>query len=230
MTDSVNRRDVLKAAGATGSLVLAGTVQATNTGYGPVRLVEVGLEYDLPDGHSYHGTNIDGHPGYVVDERERRVVLPPNRPDTTDATFAGADAVVGTDAVRSAPVRVTSPDPTPTLTTGVVDHRRPIKNVHLVEPVVEPTVAVRDASDGLALLANGDRVRLEPGTERSLDLDPVTVVAETFHVTDEIVELPGVPDHRQGPRTDYDRVTVEAKPTVHVRDLGDLPVVEVERV
>jgi hypothetical protein len=228
MSDNFNRRGVLKAAGVTGSLVLTGNVQATDTGYGPVRLVEVGIEYDVENRGTYHTSNIDGNPGYFVDSQREAVVLYTPVLEDVARAFEAEDTVIGALDVVSTPARVTRSGPVREITT-IVQQRRPVKRLHLAEPHQPPEVDVRETGDDLVLVAEGGRVAIPYGTETPVELASRTVAARTFTVTDETVEIEAVPEHRWGPRTEYGSVEVEAVPTVTVKDHGELAVEKIDR-
>jgi hypothetical protein len=229
MNDNLNRRDVLKAAGVTGSIVLASNVQATDTGYGPVRFVEVGVEYDVESRGTYHTSNVDGNPGYFVDSQREAVVLYTPVLEDVARPFEARDTVIGALDVASAPTRVTRPGPVREIATGVVQRRRPVEHLHLTEPHQPPDVHVREAGGELLLVAEGDQVAISPDTETAVELAPRTVAARTFTVTDQTVEIEAVPEHRWGPRAEYGSVEVEAVPTVTVRDHGELSVERIDR-
>lgn len=226
----INRRKLLKAAGTAGGLALAGNVQAVTTDHGPVRLVEVGIEYDLPERDDYRRTNIDGNPGYFVDSSQERIVLTTPLPDNVERVFQANEHVVGSVGIDSAPTSVTGSDPVHEVITEVRQGRRPTESVHLVEPHRPPRVEIQHDQNGeLTLLAEGNRETLEPGVEKTYRLDTQPVVAKTARHTDETADVEGIPEYRLGPKTEYGEVEVEAVPIVSVKDHGELPVVKVQR-
>lgn len=239
MNNQINRRDLMKAAGAASSISLVGNVQArkpkkgpvqlVEVGENPVRFVEVGIEYELQDDHNYQRTNVDGHMGYTYDSNEERVILRHYSPGRAKKVFKNNRRVIGTLGVQPAPGRITSRDPVKTIPTRVVNGRRPVESVNLVEPHQPPRVAINEVNGNLALQVGDTQTPLGSKPETKYSLEPQTVTAETFRVTDEIVKFDDLPDELAGPRTEYDQVEVEVVPKVIVKDRGEVPVVEVQR-
>lgn len=229
MEHQINRRKLLKAAGAAGGLALVGNAQAVTTDYGPVRLVEVSVVYNLPERDDYRRTNIDGNPGYFVDSNRERIVLTPPLSDDTERVFEANNQVVGSRGINSVPANVTGSNSVRAIITEVRQRRRPTESVQIVKPHQPPRVKIHHDQNGeLALLAEEHTETLEPGTEETYQLSTQTVTARTARHTDETADVDGIPEYRLGPKTEYDEVEVGAVPIVSVKDHGELPVVRIQ--
>lgn len=218
--NNIQRRDVLKTVGAASALGVVGTVQAAKSDEGSVRLVELGIEYDLPGGHNYQRVHIEGKSPYHVDSDS--VVLSSVAPDEVRDTFANNDVVVNGVDATTIPSETTETRTVKAIPTGLAAREDPRELTHLTESHRLPDVGVEVTGGEPTVVAEGVRQTLSPGAERTLELPSRTVSAETIRVTDEIAEIEGVPEHMWGPKTEYGAVEVEAVPTVVVRDRGEL--------
>jgi hypothetical protein len=218
--NNIQRRDVLKTVGAASALGVVGTAQGTKSDEGSVRLVELGIEYDLPGGHNYQRVHVEGNPLYRVDGD--RVVLDSLASGEVRDTFANNDVVVNGVDATSIPSETTETQTVEAIPTALAAREDPRELTHLTESHRLPDVGVEVSGDDPIVVAEGVRQTLSPGSERVLELPPRTVSAETIHVTDETAEIEGVPEHMWGPKTEYGVVEVEAVSTVVVRDRGEL--------
>lgn len=218
--NNIQRRDVLKTVGAASAFGVFGTVRGAKSDEGSVRLVELGIEYDLPRGHNYQRVHIEGKSLYSVDGDS--VVLSLVAPDEVRDTFANNDVVVNGVDATTIPSETTETETVKAIPTALAAREDPRELTHLTEPHRLPDVGVEVTGDDPTVVVEGVRQTLSPGAERALELPARTVSAETIRVTDEIAEIDGVPEHMWGPKTKYDSVDVEAVPTVVVRDRGEL--------
>lgn len=229
MSEHINRRDVLKAAGTASSIAFVNTISATPTDFGPVRLVEVGIEYDLADENPpdpYRRNHVDGCPVYFLDGG--RMVLSGGISEDATSLIADNDVIVGTKTVNSPPTAVSDGGKTSSIPITTINRRRPVETLLLEESFRQPTVMVEAVDSQSTVVAGDDRLSLDPGTERTVRLSPRTVAARTFNVTDEKADIEGVPDHRLGLKTEYDQHEVEVQPVVTAADHGELSVVRVQ--
>lgn len=218
--NNIKRRDVLKTVGAASALGVFGTVQGAKSDEGSVRLVELGIEYDLPGGHNYQRVHIEGKSPYRVDSDS--VVLSSVAPSEVRGTFANNDVVVNGVDATTIPSESTETRTVKAIPTVLAAREDPRELTHLTESHQLPDVRIEVTDDDPTVVAEGVRQTLSPGAERVLKLPSRTVSAETIHVTDETAEIEGVPEHMWGPKTEYGSAEVEAIPTVVVRDRGDL--------
>lgn len=223
----INRRNVLKTVGVTSGLAIAGNVQATKTNLGPIRLVEVGVKYDLQDRNDYRRTNVDGDPQYFVDS-QKRIVLRTPLPDSTKDIFKNNRHVVGSFEINSMPADIGGSDPMEAVTTTIAQQRLPTERVRLAEPHQLPQVEVHEENGVPVLIAGDHHETLEPGTSESYRLKSQRITAVTARLTDETASIEGIPEYRLGPKTEYDKIELNADPIVTVKDHGDLPVVEIQ--
>lgn len=228
MSDGVGRRAVLRSVGAAGvgGAVVGGArlADAEPTGHAPTRTVDVGVQYDLPDGPNYFGTDVDGDYLYTV-EPDDRVVVHRHVPDRVDDLFEREHTVFGAVDVHAPPEQIAGPK-IGRVPTELSRNRIVRKSVSLAEPIRPPTVVARARGPERdpMVVVEGDRVTLSPGERRTLELDPVELTVTTRHETDEVVPVEGVPEHEWGTRTEFDSTTVRAVPTVTLKNHGELDV------
>jgi len=227
--NKINRRKLLKTTGAVSGFVFAGSVRATKTDYGAVRLVEVGVEYDLPERDDYQRTNVDGDPRYFVDPSQDRIVLTPSLPDHVERVFEVNDHVIGGIGVNSAPVSVTRSGPVRSITTDIGGGRRPTERIQLVDPHQPPSIRIQQGAGGkLTLDVENSRRTLKIGIDERFQLDTRSVTALTAKLTDRTADFDDIPEHRLGRITEYGEVDVQAVPTVSIKDYGEMSVVRIQ--
>lgn len=215
----IQRRDVLKTVGTASTLGVVGTVHAARSNEGAVRLVEMGMKYDLPDGYNYQRVHVEGKSPYHVDGNS--VIVDSVAPNEVQNAFIDNDVVVnGVGRASLAPETQTT-GTVQAVPTELAAREDPYELTHLTESHRLPDVRVKVAGENPTVLVEGIRQTLTPGAERELELPARTISAETYTVTDEIAEIEGVPEHMWGPKTEYDSVAVEAVPRVTVRDRGE---------
>lgn len=229
MTENVKRRDVLRSAGiagvgttAIGSFDLA---DATPTGFDPVRLVDVGIEYDLPEGPQYFGTNVSGDSLYTVDDDE--VVIHRHVPEGVVSTFEDNGLLFGGVELYTPSTTIAGRQPVEKVPVETTQTRIPRKSISLSEQHNPPKVTVRGPPRNPSLVINGDSTKLSAGEKKSITLDPVELVATTREITDEIVPVEGVPEEEWGPRTEFGEVSVRATPRIKIKDHGELPISQI---
>lgn len=226
--DTINRRDVLKSMGAGMTVATTGgqIVTAEETDYGPIRLVEAAIRYQLAEDHNYSGAHPNGDPLYHVNEDEIIITAPQEK---FEQVFKQHDRLVGTDRVHPIPVNVTGTGQTTGLVTELRRRRVPAKGVALAEPYTPPTVVIRDTPAGPVAIVEGQKADLTPGAKEKITLPTETVTARTFEMVDESPSIDGIPDYRTGPTTEFGEVEVEVTPEVVLTDRGELPVARVKR-
>lgn len=228
VTDGVGRREVLRSVGAAGvgGAVIGGArlAEAEPTGHAPTRTVDVGVQYELPDGPDYFATEVDGDYLYTVEPGER-VVVHRHVPDRVDDLFEQQHTVFGAVDVHAPPERISGPK-VQRVPTELSRNRIVRRSVSLAEPIRPPTVVARarGPTQEPMVVVEGDRVTLSSGERRRLELDPVELTVTTRHETDEVVAVEGVPEHEWGVKTEFDSTTVQAVPTVTLKNHGKLDV------
>lgn len=111
-----------------------------------------------------------------------------------------------------------------TLPTDLSTRMRPVEGVSLASPHRLPQVRIERNGKVPQVVGPSGTIDLESGTDQQIELDPETVEVTTVRVTDEKVPIEGRPEHRWGPKREYDSVKVEATPVVEVADRGNLTV------
>lgn len=101
--NNIQRRDVLRTVGAASTFGVVGTVQAAQSDEGSVRLVEMGLKYNLPEGYNYQRVHVEGKSTYHVSGDS--VVVDSLAPDEVRDTFVDNDVVVNGMTRRVSPPR-----------------------------------------------------------------------------------------------------------------------------
>ncbi len=225
----INRRDLLRM--TTGVATAPGVANAVNTEEldgDPVRLIEMGIEYELEGEGPFWGTHVGGDPKYFLDED--RVVIPPSLPDEVERRFVKEDGLVGAQDVHTLPVRLSGAGPARKLTTRLVNSRRPVERVQLNHRHSPPEVEIRDRPGNVTAIVEGERHLVRPGDELSVQLPTETVEALVRIETDETLDVSGVPDHRVSNAVEFDHRTVGATPTVTVKDQGKLEVFKINEI
>lgn len=218
--NNIQRRDILKTVGAASAFGVVGTVRGAQADKGSVRLVELGITYDLPQGYKYQRVHVEGKSLYQVDGDT--VTLDSLASEEVRSAFVGNDVVVNGVGRTTLPSDTGTIGTVEAVPTALAARNDPHELTHLTESHKLPDVRVEATGDGPTVVAEGVRQTLSPGAEREFLLPTQTVSAETIQVTDEIAEIEGVPEHKWGPKTEYGSVEVEAVPTVKVQDHGEL--------
>lgn len=229
MSHTVKRRDVLKASGVTGAGALVGLVEARDAGYGEVRLVEAGVEYDLLPDDRFRRVGVNGDPQYFLRE-SGDVVLRTPLPAEVERTFRESDTVVATGRIHAPPVQFVGLAPDRELTTRTAGVRVPTDRLKLAEPHVGPEISVVERGSDPVVTVAGERRRTTPGDRLEFALPTRTVRVETKELGDEPADVEGVSDHRVGQQLEFGEVAVEATPTVTVADHGRVSVLELGAV
>lgn len=218
--NNIQRRDVLKTVGAASAFGVVGTVQGAQSDEGSIRLVEMGVEYDLPGSYNYQRVHVEGKSPYRLDGDS--VIVDSIVPDEVRDAFVNNDVVVNGLDQTAIPSETVSTETVKAVPTELAAREDPRELTHLTESHQLPDVRVEVNGNDPIVVAEGVRQTLALGAEREFQLPARTVSAETYRVTDEIAEIEGVPEHMWGPKTEYDSVDVKAVPTVTVRDRGEL--------
>lgn len=193
--------------------------------FGSVRLLEMGLYYDLNTDHEYFKVNIDRTNPFWVNRTIGQMNVRQRLSGRIAEKVEANDILVGADSLRKPPVRITRNDSVHGLPTGLRQGRVPSESVVLEEPHNAPTITVQLRSQTPVVDIDGYEVRTTPGTDKEVELEPTSIVAQTEVVTDEIVEIEGVPEEDWGPRIEFGSVETNATPIVTITDHGELPVV-----
>lgn len=217
--NNIQRRDVLKAVGTVSAFGAVGTVRGAQAGESNVRLVEMGVEYNLPSGYNYQRVHTEGLPSYRIDGAA--LILNPLADADVRNTFVNNDVVINGVGQITGPSQTGEIETAEAIPTALAAREDPIELTHLTESHQLPNVRVEDTGSGLTVVAEDVRQTLAVNDEQEIQLSARPVTAETARVTDEIAEIEGVPEHRWGPKTEYGSVDIEATPTVMVRDRGE---------
>lgn len=224
MVDTVtNRREVLKAVGAAGGLTLVAprSVRAMSTDFGQKRLVEVGIEYDVPD-YNYHGTKHGGSPVNFADEAEEQMVHYPMLPRLA-RIIERNDFVVGATTIEGPPFEMGGQG-TSSVVIEMSGYRRPVRSISLREPHRPPKVEVHVVDDEPIVIIPGRQFKLSEGQSESIELETQTLATREQRLTDERASVKGMPDHRVGFERKLEPITVEATPVIKVKYYGALDV------
>lgn len=229
MTENFKRRDVLRSAGiaGVGTTAVSGfsLSDATPTGFDPVRLVDVGLAYELPEGPQYFATNESGDSLYSVIDGE--AVIHPYVPEEVVTAFEKNSLLFGAVGVHTPSTTVTGPNPVEKVPTETTQTRVLRRSASLAEQHNPPKITVQGPPQTPSVVIDGDSTKLSPEEERTIELDPVDLVVATKQTTDEVVPIEGVPEDQWGPRTEFGEVRVRATPRVKITDHGELPISQV---
>lgn len=217
---NIQRRDVLKAVSTASAFGTVGTVQGSKARKGSIRLAEIGIEYNLPEGYNYQRVHVEGKSPYYIDGDT--VTLSSVVPDKIRDTFVGNDVVVNGVDWTTIPSKTAKSTIAEAIPTSLAARKDPHELTHLTNSHRLPNVQVEVDGNDLIVAVEDIRKRVVPRTEHEFNLDPQIVSAKTYRVTDEIAEIEGVPEHKWGPKTEYESVDVKAVPSVTVRDQGKL--------
>lgn len=230
MTHNIDRRKLLKSAVASGPAILFGpsSVSAEPEEFGSVRLIEAGVRYRLEEDHEYFAISSEGESGYWVDSWENQINIKPTLPEAALERFKSNKLLVGSRTVSNPPVQVTQTDLIPGLPTKLRNGRMPVESVVLAEPHQPPAVSVNTNSATPIIRIEDQMIHSEPGLGVEIELDSTRVVVQTEIVTDEIVEIEGVPKDEWGPKIEFGKVETEATPIVSITDHGVLPIVKLD--
>ena len=227
MKDILTRREALKAIGVAGSLTTTGVLTDQQTPYGTVRLIEAGIEYDLPNGYNYNTYHLDGQPMYHVGADGTRLFLTRSAPASVRRLFAKSDVITSGDRVTGTPGVLTNTRPTKGVTTKLASGARPVIGVALAESHTKPTIEIRRLDQTPVIATKTVEKEVTSDLETSHSVKPREITAETRHVLDERVDDESVPMHERALKTEYRDVQVEAVPKVRIRDHGELTVMDV---
>lgn len=225
MTNTPTRRQLLKATAASSA---AGTVLSTAASAASsttVRTIEAGIYYDLDVGDNFVQMHLDSRPAYTVDAKRNDLVYPERVPASMTAAVSQAGALFAENPVRSGSAAEVGPTNrlVRTLPTKLSTRKRPMEGVKLASKRRLPEASIKRTGTAPRLVVPSETtIDLSPGTDREVRLSPQTVEVQTVRVTDEVVPVEGVPEHRWGPKREYDSVEVEATPVVSVTDRGEL--------
>lgn len=227
MIPNINRRQLLKAAsiGSTEFIIATGLAQPSSNNLGSVRLLEIGLYYDLNGDHEYFKIHIDSINPFWTDRVTNQIFVKQRFSGRIPEKVEANDVLVGTDSLRKLPVQITGSDPVHGLPTELRLGRVPSESIVLEEPHNAPAIAVHLQGQVPVVDIDGHEVRTTPGMDKEVELEPTPVVTQTEVVTDEIVEIDWAPEEEWGPKIEFGSVETDATPIVTITDYGELPVV-----
>jgi hypothetical protein len=226
MSETPTRREVLKATAVTGT---AGTIIARRAGATSaptVRTVEAGLYYDLEIEDNYSWSRLDSRPQFTIDDRRKELVLANRTSKSRESNIIDAGALFDEQPVQKSQSATVGPSnrQVETLPTELSTRMRPMEGVSLSSAHRLPQIRTERNGETPRIMLPSGTVELESGTNQEIQLDTQTVEVTTVRVTDEKVPIEGRPEHRWGPKREYDSVEVEATPVVKVVDHGNLTV------
>lgn len=218
--NNLKRRDVLKTVGTTSVFGVVGATQRTTADKGSIRLVETGLKYDLPTGYNYQQMFVESKSLYDIEDGV--AFLSSTTPDEVRETFINNDTIVNGIDNTAVPQKSEGGRTVQAVPTALSQRKEVRELTHVTESHRLPEIRVQVGSKSSTISVEGLHEKLRVGTEREFSLPTQTITAETYRVTDEIAEIEEVPEHKWGPKTEYDSVEIDAVPTVTVRDRGEL--------
>lgn len=227
----INRRDLMKSVGVS-SLAATGVVQGfRREELGKARIIETGIVYAIPERDDYHEVHLDERYQYYVhpETHEVNVFKVPN---LSKKALVDDDIVVNGDemAATAPPTSITDTEPSRLLPTELGSYFRRTRGVILENPRPERPFIARLTGQRIQLEANEFAVDHPPGETRTYELPTTRMTVETKTVTDELVDAEEIPENQRSRKTEYGTVTVEATPTLHVRDRGEMTIVDLEEM
>lgn len=224
MSDTPTRRQVLKATAATGAVGIVAS-QANAAPTQTIRTIEAGLRYDLDIQDNFSWVRLDSRPQFTINDRRKELVFANRVSQARVSEVRESGTLFAEQPVQAGQSTPVSPgdNQVRTLPTDLSARMRPMEGVSLSSPHRLPRVDIHQSGTApRVVIPSETTVDLKPGTNREIRLDPRTVEVTTVTITDEKVPIEGRPEHRWGPRREYDSVEVEATPIVEVVDHGEL--------
>jgi hypothetical protein len=226
MNETPTRREVLRATAATGAVATTIGSRAGATTTPTVRTVEAGLYYDLEIEDDYSWSRLDSRSPFTVDDRRKQLVIADRASESLERDIVNAGALFDEQPVQKGQSTDAAPDSetVETLPTEVSTRMRPMEGVSLSSAHRLPQIRIERDGAVPRLVSPSGTTELESGADREVRLEPQTVEVTTVRITDEKVPIEGRPEHRWGPKREYDSVEVEATPVIEVADHGDLTI------
>ena len=223
--NTLTRRKALKLTGLASGVGLAGLATGKQTG-NKLRLVEAEIEYELPDGPSYHLFHHDSPAPYHVDEDRGVVKITELTPNALREKLSSDKPVVRDQDSENAGTAQLGNKQIKRLPLAFSTRSRLAKTVPLAEPVSLPSVRVRPNKSKAKIETPAGTQEISPGNTLETELPSHEVVANTITILDEKSTDPSIPPHRRGLKEEYGTVKVTAIPTLRVRDYGKMAVKE----
>lgn len=223
--DTLTRRKALKLTGLASGVGLAGLATGKQTG-NELRLVEAEIEYELPDGPSYHRFHHDSPAPYRVDEDQGVVEITELTSGALREKLSGEKPLVRDQNSENVGAAQLGNKQIKRLPLAFSTRSRLAETVSLAEPVSLPSVRVRPGQAKARIETPAGTKEISPGNALETKLPSHEVVANTITVLDEKSTDSSIPAHRRGLKEEYGTTTVTATPTLRVRDYGKVAVKE----
>lgn len=224
----IARRNVLKAIGASAGLAAMGSkaiAQEFDT-LGTTDIVQVATTFSYDDTTDYQTFRADGISPAVVDAETDTLFLSEAATAADESTVRSQSPITNVGGVASLPAS-TDRDPDTLVPIGVNHFTyRPDAFLGVPDRFRVPDVSVRLDDQRPVVASEGFEATLEPGTERTFDVDTYTVTARAYQVfEDELADAPHVPEEERAVKIERWDEELEITRTIHTRYLTDLSVV-----
>jgi hypothetical protein len=223
--NTLTRRKALRLTGLASGVGLAGLATGKQT-ENELRLIETEIEYQLPDGSSYHRFHHDSAAPYHVDEEQGVVKTTELTPDALREKLSGDKPLVRDQDSENVGAAQFGNKQIEQLPLAFATRSRLAETVSLSEPVSLPSVRVRPGQSKAKIETPVGTKEISPGNTVETKLPSQEVVANTITVLDEKATDSSIPPHRRGLKEEYGTVSVTATPSLRVRDYGKLSVEE----
>lgn len=227
----INRRKVLKIAGAGSSLSMAGihtqTTKAqsikSNTNHS-VRFIEANLQHEIETDNPhimYHF--LEGRPLYDIDSASSELLLKKPVADEVEQEVKTRDTVVQGAVFSGPPATVATKDNINSLPLLFDNHVSYTEKILLEKEYKPELVRIIQPKNQVEIKFDDTTKHLPKNSSRTVRLDDRTVVAKTEQITDERASGPGN-TKLNGYKKEYGTQEVEATPIIVARDYGELEV------
>lgn len=223
--NTLTRRRALKLTGLASGVGLAGLATGKQTG-NELRLVEAEIEYELPNGPSYHLFHHDSSAPYHVDESRSVLKITELTPNALREKLSGDKPLVRDQDSESVGGAQLGNEQIKQLPLAFSTRSRLAETVSLSEPVSLPSLKIRADQAKAKIETPSGTKEISPGNTLETELSSHEVVVNTITVKDEKTNDPSIPPHRRGLKEEYGTVSVTATPTLRVRDYGKMAVEE----
>lgn len=223
--NTLTRRKALKLTGLASGVGLAGLATGKQTG-NELRLIEAEIEYELPDGPSYHLFHHDSPAPYHVDKERGIIEITELTSKALREKLSGDKSLVRDQDSENVGGAQLGNKQIKRLPLAFSTRSRLAKTAPLSEPVSLPSIRVRPGQAKAKIETPVGTKEISPGNTLETKLPSNEVVANTITILDEKTTDSSIPAHRRGPKEEYGTVRVTATPTLRVRDYGRVTVKE----
>lgn len=225
MNNTITRRNILKTAVTTGTT--ATIIPTTVLGGSPesIRTIEAGIYYDLDFKDDYSKLYLDSRPPFTINEGRGEIWFSDRVSQTMIKGIEEAGALLDERPVSQGQETTIGPDNlnTRVLPTRLTTRMRPMIGVQLASQNNLPKITIQRNGDAAKVILPGrQNLNLEPGSEYEIRLAEQQVEVISVKITDQKVPIDGRPEHRWGPKKDYNQIKVSATPIVKIIDHGHL--------